>query len=534
MRIFRKTSAALLAAAIIILHLPTVSAANPLRTSGPFLTAAETAPDFTSFGDLLSPTAKIIYDALVQSADSTRDGKTKITFTFPSSVGQGDLSDQVFQDAINAFNRDHSEVFWIDFSDMLLIVTDYGGYLEGSMSPSVSTYYTSAYSSKEDVDRDVALMNSRIQEISKAASRYATTYERLLYIHDWLVMQNSYNTSPEGSLHMRTFEAVSALEGNRTGDYRPVCEGYARAFKLLCDKLNIPCILVTGEGHSGGNTAMHMWNYVKIGAVWYAVDATWDDATNLDAQGKIGYTYFLVGSETICSEGKTFSQGHQAWDRLSDNSSVIRYPALSPNAYSADADQAVEGMKRFVETAAYKNGIFSDVSSGAWYENGVASAYSYGLMKGTGNGKFGITGRVTLAEAIIMAARIHAIYYGNAEPVASNSSWYDAYVSYAAANHITSGTYEDYLKPATRAEFAAIFAAVLPEKELPAVNDVADGSVSDIPKTADYAAAAYLLYRAGVLIGNENGDFKPDANITRAEVAVIVTRMIVPENRVTL
>ena len=43
---------------------------------------------------------------------------------------------------------------------------------------------------------------------------------------------------------------------------RCVCAGYARTFKYICDRLNIPCIYVNGitipEADSEGNA----WNYV--------------------------------------------------------------------------------------------------------------------------------------------------------------------------------------------------------------------------------------------------------------------------------
>ncbi len=69
---------------------------------------------------------------------------------------------------------------------------------------------------------------------------------------------------------------------------KAVCAGYARAFKLLCDKLKIPCITVSATYKGTG----HEFNYVKIGKSWYYVDPTWCD------QGKtVTYKYFLLGKE---------------------------------------------------------------------------------------------------------------------------------------------------------------------------------------------------------------------------------------------
>ncbi len=46
------------------------------------------------------------------------------------------------------------------------------------------------------------------------------------------------------------------------------CGGYANAFKMFMDKLNIPCEIA--ESSSMG----HLWNYVEIDGKWYHVDAT--------------------------------------------------------------------------------------------------------------------------------------------------------------------------------------------------------------------------------------------------------------------
>ena len=55
-----------------------------------------------------------------------------------------------------------------------------------------------------------------------------------------------------------------------------------------------------------------------------------------------------------------------------------------------------------------------------------------------------------------------------------------------------------------------------------------DGSIPDVKDDEDI----YLLYRAGVLGGNDDkGTFAPMSNIKRSEVAAIVARMALPELR---
>ena len=70
-----------------------------------------------------------------------------------------------------------------------------------------------------------------------------------------------------------------------------VCEGYSRSFKILCEKLGLSTVLVSGKA-SAGSTEGHMWNAVSYGGAWYLTDATWDDENTTGKK----YTYFMCGS----------------------------------------------------------------------------------------------------------------------------------------------------------------------------------------------------------------------------------------------
>ncbi|MBR5191297.1 MAG: hypothetical protein IKW34_04630 [Clostridia bacterium] len=71
-----------------------------------------------------------------------------------------------------------------------------------------------------------------------------------------------------------------------------VCEGYAEAFKLICDREGIPCITVLGYAEYPNQG--HKWNYVKMDdGKWYLVDATWNDQ-----ESSTFYSYFLIGEDS--------------------------------------------------------------------------------------------------------------------------------------------------------------------------------------------------------------------------------------------
>ena len=108
-------------------------------------------------------------------------------------------------------------------------------------------------------------------------------FQTLKYFHDYIILNCTYDADGENC-------------SNAYGvfiDGKAVCEGYARAFKYLCDKVSIPCELVIG------NTDIeHMWNIVKIDGNWYHMDVTWDDPENKDGD-YISYSYFNLSDEQI-------------------------------------------------------------------------------------------------------------------------------------------------------------------------------------------------------------------------------------------
>ena len=161
----------------------------------------------------------------------------------------------------------------------------------------------------------------------------STMYDKLLDIHDFICEINTYVKESEGGLYC--YSAYGSLVNHKS-----VCEGYAEAFKLLCDKAEIECILVTGMSLPSNSNTMegHMWNLVRMDdGEWYAVDVTWDDAG--DVAGN--YNYFLVGTDTVI-RGKKFTESHFAsydFINIGGNGKTItdlEYPTVSSIAYDKE------------------------------------------------------------------------------------------------------------------------------------------------------------------------------------------------------
>ena len=190
-------------------------------------------------------------------------------------------------------------------------------------------------------------------------------------------------------------------------------------------------------------------------------------------------------------------------------------------------------MSHFVKCAIYDEDTFSDVEQDAWYLEYIQTAYEYGLLNGSGSGKFEPSGNITVAETIALASRLNSIYEGEDGVFEQTSPWYKSYVDYAVeAGIIEQEQYSDYTIKANRAQFSIILSNAFPEKALPPINDIEDETIADVPMNSSYCNQAYLLYRSGVLTGSgDSRIFDPYGYIQRDEVAAIVSRMAVPSLR---
>ena len=186
----------------------------------------------------------------------------------------------------------------------------------------------------------------------------------------------------------------------------------------------------------------------------------------------------------------------------------------------------------FKAVAAYGSATFKDVGAGAWYDSYIREAYELGIMNGKGGGVFEPNGNIRVCEAIKMACVVHNIYNGGTAVFAQNAQpWYQPYVDYANENDILGnlgiGDFNAYID---RDIMAYYFSRALPESELSAINTVK--TLPDVKELDTVGAAVFMLYRAGILTGNDSyGTFEPDSKITRAQAAAIITRLAVASKR---
>ena len=105
-------------------------------------------------------------------------------------------------------------------------------------------------------------------------------YEKVKAIHDWIINNTQYDTIGviTGKVPATSFTAEGLFE-----THVAVCDGYSKAFQLLCQRAGIDCVCVEGTATEfesrldGTEDDGHMWNCVKLGGDWYHVDVTWND-----------------------------------------------------------------------------------------------------------------------------------------------------------------------------------------------------------------------------------------------------------------
>ena len=138
---------------------------------------------------------------------------------------------------------------------------------------------------------------------------YMTDFEKVNAIYDFLATYVTYDDAllliEEDTSDYQSFTAYSALvEGIA------VCDGISSAFKLLCTMEGIECIEVIGSAANGG----HAWNKVKIGNVWYGVDATWSRTTLTGVGEYVNHRYFMINEIGL----KTIGNGHYEQAEIKD------------------------------------------------------------------------------------------------------------------------------------------------------------------------------------------------------------------------
>ncbi len=146
-------------------------------------------------------------------------------------------------------------------------------------------------------DKDLEAFNEATRIYNLYIKSCDNDFKKAVAAHDYIIRNCIYNV-----------EAIDndELTDDDFSEYgvfvkgRAVCEGYAKAYKMLMDIADIDCIIVTGT--VGENDISHAWNMIKLDNSWYHVDVTYDDP-NPETK-EIVYLYMNITDEIIEKDHK--------------------------------------------------------------------------------------------------------------------------------------------------------------------------------------------------------------------------------------
>ena len=170
--------------------------------------------------------------------------------------------------------------------------------------------------------------------------------------------------------------------------------------------------------------------------------------------------------------------------------------------------------------------VFTDVSSGSYYEEAVQWAAANGVTAGTDSARFSPDGICTRAQAATFLWRAA----GSPEPkssampfidVPAGSYYYNA-VLWAVENGITKGTSDTAFSPDTTCTRAQIVAFLWRSQNSPAAGT--DNPFVDVKSDAYYAGAVLWAVKNDITKGTGVTTFSPDADCTRAQIVTFLWR----------
>ena len=144
----------------------------------------------------------------------------------------------------------------------------------------------------------------------------ATDAEKVKAVYDWVCKHVRYDRVHEGNAY---HTLRSTIYGGLVYQ-SATCQGFAVTVYRLLRELGVDCRILTGSGKAdSGETVFHAWNIVRLGDLWYLLDATWD-------AGKDAYDWFLLGTDELT--------GHDAAQPFADPSFVEQHP-MAQHRYTA-------------------------------------------------------------------------------------------------------------------------------------------------------------------------------------------------------
>ena len=178
-------------------------------------------------------------------------------------------------------------------------------------------------------------------------------------------------------------------------------------------------------------------------------------------------------------------------------------------------------------------GTFADVPAGAWYEEAVASAAEKGYMTGVDGTHFAPEARVTRATVVTVLWRMAGSPAASASAGFSDVSagtWYAGAVDWAAQAGIVGGDGQGRFRPDDNVtrQELAVLVARYDESQGTPMAEGALNLFSDAAQISDWATDG-VAHAVGMgWLEGAGGKIDPQGTASRAQLAAILERMSTP------
>lgn len=432
-----------------------------------------------------------------------------------------------------AFDMDHPEVFWLTGSTKVRVTS----VTKGDKS---TAYFFLVLADDKDfnmlqpdykvagsLEAGIKLRDDSaakiLASVTASIPANADRKTKVQALNKWLTLNNEYNRTPDlTTIGYRPHRSISALAGS-TGTNGPVCDGYSRAFKLLCDRLGVPCMLQCGNAFvkAGAAPEYHMWNQIQMeDGNWYGVDICWNDplvnGAPAPVSGKENESWLFAGRDTMIG-GLKFADSHQ-----------VQAQSDGDGTYFSSLNIYLSGFDSSLITG------FEDVGLGDWFYDYVRTLCDKGIMEGTSAATFrpyATSNRAQIAMTLYRLAGKPSAEIENVFADVNEADWFFDPVLWAKANEITDGVTATSFAPLqdiTREQLVTLLYRYA--GSIGKAGD-ADGSVldrfSDKAEVSAYAVTPMAwAVENGIVDGKSSTRLAPQDTANRAELAAILCRFL--------
>ena len=373
-------------------------------------------------------------------------------------------------------------------------------------------------SSVTTVDPAKIAQANAVKDMAKSivqANEGKSDYEKLAAYRDKICELNTYNDEANDArkqdkdpyardhTYGDPWQMVYVFDGDPSTNV--LCEGYAKAFKYLCDLTefagDVTCYIVEGDGDGEA----HMWNVVGIDGAFYPADITYIDTGAPES-------LFLAGA-TGSGRTYTVSAGGERYTYIyrEDQEGLFTdgYLPLSPTAYSPE--QSAKPQPKPVPE-------FTDTPD--WCKAEAQWAAQEGITNGYGaQDKFAPGLDCSQQEILTFLWRAAGRPEAKEKAPVTVASYYQDAVNWAYEQGYV-GEGFDPAAACTRAQAVSYIWKALGEQEAKQSADF-----TDVDAEAPYAKAVDWAVEKGITKGDGSGDtFAPDKVCSRGHIACFLYR----------